>query len=243
LDGADGVINLAGEPIAAKRWTDRQKHKIRVSRIETTSSLVTAIAKAKHKPTFLINASAVGYYGPRGDEIISEEAEPGEDFLSSVCRDWEEEAKKAQALGLRVMLLRTGIVLGQGGGALAKMALPFKYFLGGPLGSGTQWMSWIHMEDQVGLVLHLIDHPQAQGPYNATTPNPVTMKAFCQILGKVMGRPSWAPVPAFALRLMVGEMAEMLLTGQRVIPAAAQKLGYPFRYPSLPQALQACMPL
>ena len=194
MDGADGVINLAGEPIAAKRWTERQKQKILTSRIETTNSLVEAIRKAKQKPGFLLNASAVGYYGPRGDEIITEEAAPGQDFLSSVCREWEDEAKKAESLGLRVIRVRTGIVLGRGGGALAKMVPPFKFFVGGPLGSGTQWMSWIHLEDEVGLMLYLIEHSQATGPFNATAPNPVRMKEFCQVLGQVMGRPSWAPV-------------------------------------------------
>ena len=243
MDGADGVINLAGEPIAAKRWTERQKQKILTSRIETTNSLVEAIRKAKQKPGFLINASAVGYYGPRGDETVTEEAAAGNDFLSSVCREWEEEAKKAESLGLRVIRVRTGIVLGRGGGALAKMVPPFKFFVGGPLGSGTQWMSWIHLEDEVGLMLYLIEHSQATGPFNATAPNPVRMKEFCQILGQVMGRPSWAPVPAFILRLALGELAEMLLTGQRVIPAAAQKLGYQFRYANLDAALKACMPL
>jgi uncharacterized protein (TIGR01777 family) len=243
LEGAEGVINLAGEPIAAKRWTHNQKRRLRLSRIDTTNSLVRAIAKAKQKPAFLINASAVGYYGPRGEETINEAAEAGTDFLGELCREWEEEAAKAEKLGPRVIRLRTGIVLGRGGGALAKMVPPFKFFIGGPLGSGRQWMSWIHMEDQVGLVLYLTENPQASGPINATAPNPVTMKEFCRTLGKVMGRPSWAPVPAFALRIMLGEMADMLLTGQRVIPAAAQKLGYQFRYPSLESALQACMPL
>jgi uncharacterized protein (TIGR01777 family) len=243
VDGADGVINLAGEPIAAKRWTGRQKQKILTSRIETTNSLVEAIRKAKQKPGFLINASAVGYYGPRGDETVTEEAGAGKDFLSSVCREWEEEAKKAESLGLRVIRVRTGIVLGRGGGALAKMVPPFKFFVGGPLGSGTQWMSWIHLEDEVGLMLYLIEHSQATGPFNATAPNPVRMKEFCQVLGQVMGRPSWAPVPAFILRLALGELAEMLLTGQRVIPAAAQRLGYQFRYANLDAALKACMPL
>ena len=243
VDGADGVINLAGEPIAAKRWTERQKQKILTSRIETTNSLVEAIRKAKQKPGFLINASAVGYYGPRGDETVTEEAAAGQDFLSSVCREWEEKAKKAESLGPRVIRVRTGIVLGRGGGALAKMVPPFKFFVGGPLGSGTQWMSWIHLEDEVGLMLYLIAHSQATGPFNATAPNPVRMKEFCQILGQVMGRPSWAPVPAFILRLALGELAEMLLTGQRVIPAAAQKLGYQFRYANLDAALKACMPL
>jgi uncharacterized protein len=243
VDGVDGVINLAGEPIAAKRWTEYQKQKIRASRIDTTNSLVEAIRKAKQKPGFLINASAVGYYGPRGDETVTEEAAPGHDFLSSVCRDWETEAKKAEPLGVRVVCVRTGVVLGRGGGALAKMVPPFKFYVGGPLGSGTQWMSWIHLEDEVGLIAYLIEHLQATGPFNATAPNPVRMKEFCQILGQVMGRPSWAPVPAFALRLALGELAEMLLTGQRVIPAAAQRLGYQFRYANLDDALKACMPL
>jgi len=243
VDGVDGIINLSGEPIAAKRWTPHQKRRIVQSRLETTHGLVEAIAKAQRKPKFLINASAIGYYGPHGDEPITEEAEPGTGFLAETTRDWENEASRAEPLGLRVVYLRTGIVLGRNGGALAKMLPPFKFFVGGPIGSGKQWMSWIHIEDEVGLILHLADHANAAGPVNATAPNPVTMKEFCQILGKVLGRPSWAPVPAFALRLLLGEMAEMLLTGQRVIPAAAQRFGYQFRYPKLEEALQACMPL
>jgi hypothetical protein len=214
-----------------------------LSRIESTRSLIEAIAKAKQKPGFLLNASAVGYYGPRGDELITEESPPGTDFLSRVCVEWEEEAKKAEPLGVRVIRLRTGIVLGPNGGALAKMVPPFKLFVGGPLGSGMQWMSWIHRDDEVGLILHLIENSRASGAVNATAPNPVRMKEFCQTLGKVLHRPCWAPVPAFALRLMLGEMADMLLTGQRVLPTAAQKLGYQFRYPHLNEALQACMPL
>ena len=243
LDGADGVINLAGEPIAARRWTAQQKERIVTSRIETTRGLVGAIAKAQQKPKFLLNSSAVGYYGPRGDEPINEDAQVGAGFLAETTREWEEEAKKAEPLGVRVICLRTGIVLGREGGALAKMVPPFKFYVGGPPGAGTQWVSWIHMEDEVGLILYLIESSQASGAVNATAPNPVTMKEFCQTLGKVMGRPSWVPVPAFVLRLTLGEMAEMLLTGQRVIPAAAQKLSYQFRYPTLFEALQACMPL
>lgn len=243
LDGADGVINLVGEPIAARRWTEGQKRRIRSSRIEATQSIVDGIAKAQRKPLFLLNGSAVGYYGPHGDEIVTEETAPGTDFLSSVCLAWEEEAKKAEPIGLRVLRLRTGIVLAPGGGALAKMVPPFKLFVGGPLGSGAQWMSWIHLEDEIDLILHLIENPQTAGPVNATAPNPVKMKDFCQTLGKVMGRPSWAPVPDFALRLKFGEMADMLLTGQRAVPIAAQKLGYQFHYANLSDALQACMPL
>jgi uncharacterized protein len=241
LDGVDGVINLAGEPIA-KKWTDATRRRIETSRIEGTNSLVQGIAKATSRPKFLISASAVGYYGPRGDEIVTEESPPGDDFLSRVCRNWEEEATKAEPLGLRVVRLRTGIVLGSGGGALAKMVVPFNFFAGGPLGSGQQWMSWIQLEDHVRLMLQVIENTQASGAINVTAPNPVRNKEFCQTLGKVLGRPCWAPVPGLALRLVLGEMAEMLLTGQRVIPAAAQKLGFQFRYPNLEEALQASMP-
>jgi len=243
VDGADAVVNLAGEPIAAKRWSETQKKKIRSSRIDTTRALVAAIAKASKKPGLLLNASATGYYGPRGDEVLTEESPPGNDFLARVCVEWEGEAKKAEDHGVRVIRLRTGIVLARGGGALAKMAPPFKFFAGGPLGSGKQWLSWIHIEDEVGLIVFLLEHPEARGPINSVAPNPVTMKVFCQTLGQVMRRPCWAPVPAFVLRLALGEMAEMLLTGQRVAPAAAQRLDYKFRYPALHEALNACMPL
>ena len=243
LDGADGVINLAGEPIAEKKWTPTQRRRIEKSRIDATRSLVQACAKAKQRPQFLINASAVGYYGPHGDEMITEEIAPGNDFLSVLCRDWEEEAKKAEELGMRVVRLRIGIVLGHGGGALGKMALPFKFFVGGALGSGQQWMSWIHLEDLVGLIVQTTDDPRTAGPINATAPTPVRNKEFCQTLAKVMHRPCWATVPGFALRMALGDMAEMLLTGQRVIPAVAEKSGYRFRYPTLEPALQACAPL
>ncbi len=242
LDGADGAVHLAGEPIAEKKWSAAQRQRIEQSRIDSTRSLVHAIAAAEHKPKFLISASAVGYYGPRNDEIITEEAEPGSDFLSALCRAWEAEAMEAEAFGVRVVRLRTGIVLGRGGGALAKMAEPFKYFVGGKLGSGRQWMSWIHLEDEVRLIIELMHNSQASGPVNATAPNPVTNKEFCETLGQVMHRPCWATVPAFALRLALGEMADMLLTGQRVIPAVAQKLGFEFRYPNLRDALEACKP-
>jgi len=242
LDGIDGVINLAGEPIAEKKWTATQRRRLEKSRVDATHVLVQGCAKAKQRPKFLINASAVGYYGPHGDEIVTEETPAGADFLSQLCRNWEAEAKEAEKLGMRVVLLRTGIVLGRGG-ALEKMVPPFKWFSGGPLGSGKQWMSWIHLEDQVRLIVYLIENPQAAGPINATAPNPERNKDFSHALGKVLHRPSWMPVPGFLLRIGLGDMADMLLTGQRVVPAAAQKLGFEFRYPNLPQALQACIPL
>jgi uncharacterized protein (TIGR01777 family) len=238
VDGADGVINLAGEPIAGKRWSAAQKRRLWSSRIDTTRALVTAIGKAKKKPPFLLNASAVGYYGPRGDEVITEESKPGGDFLAGLCSDWEEEAKRAEIYGVRVIRLRTGIVLGKGGGALAKMVPPFKLFIGGPLGSGKQWMPWIHVEDEIGMIQFLMENSSARGAVNACAPNPVTMKEFCRALGSVLNRPCWAPVPAFALRLLLGEMAEMLVTGQRAVPAAAERLGYRFRHPELSEALE-----
>jgi uncharacterized protein len=234
---ADGIINLAGESIAAGRWTEARKQNIRLSRIETTRTLVDAIARTGSGVKFLLNASAIGYYGGRGDETVTEADPPGSDFLARLCHDWEAEALRAEASGVRVVLLRTGIVLGKNGGALAKMVPPFKFFLGGPLGSGKQWMPWIHLEDEIGLIAWAMAS-DARGALNATAPEPVTMKEFCGTLGTALGRPCWAPVPAFALRAALGEMADMLLTGQRAVPAAAEKLGYRFRYPKLPAALE-----
>jgi uncharacterized protein (TIGR01777 family) len=239
VDGADGIVNLAGEPIAGKRWSAAQKQKLRSSRIDATKSLVHAIAKAKVKPKFLINASAVGYYGSHGDETITEKTGPGQGFLSQLCVEWEEEANEAESFGVRVVLVRTGIVLGKGKGALAKMVPPFKMFAGGPLGSGQQWMPWIHIEDEVGLLCFLIENDNARGAFNTTAPNPVTMKEFSKALGDVLDRPSWVSVPPSALALMVGEMADMLLSGQRAVPEAALKLGYTFKYPEIRDALRS----
>jgi uncharacterized protein (TIGR01777 family) len=239
LDGSDGVINLAGEPIAGRRWSDAQKRKLYNSRVQTTRLIIDAIGKAKHKPKFLINGSAVGYYGPRDDEVVTEQTPPGEDFLSRLCMAWEAEASRATEHGARVALLRTGIVLGKGKGALAKMVTPFKLFAGGRLGSGKQWFPWIHIEDEVGLIDFIIDNDKAQGPINATAPNPVTMDEFSKALGRVLNRPSWAPVPASVLSLLLGEMADMLLTGQRALPEVALKLGYQFKHPEVLSALQS----
>ena len=237
IDGADAVINLAGEPIAGKRWTPKQKEILRSSRVDGTRALVDAIAKAQVKPKLMISGSAVGYYGPHGDEALNEDSKPGDDFLARLCVDWEAQAQKAESLGVRVCFLRTGIVLAKGKGALKKMVPPFKMFFGGPLGSGRQWMPWIHIEDEIGLIQFLIDNEGARGAFNGIAPNPVTMAEFSKTLGGVLNRPSWARVPPFVLALMVGEMAEMLLNGQRAIPAAASKLGFKFQYPSLKLAL------
>lgn len=239
VDGADGIINLAGEPIAGKRWSEEQKERLRASRIDATRALVSAIAKAQVKPKFLLNASAVGYYGAHGDETLTEASPPGSDFLSRLCVDWEAEARKAENHGLRVAAVRTGIVLGKGQGALAKMVPPFKMFAGGPLGSGKQYMPWIHIEDEIGLLLFLSENEKARGAFNATAPNPVTMEEFAKALGAVLNRPSWVSVPPSALALIAGEMADMLLTGQRALPQAATQLGYVFKYPTIGAALQS----
>jgi len=239
VDGADGIVNLVGEPIAAKRWNEAQKERLRLSRLAATKSLVNAIVKADVKPKFLINASAVGYYGARGDEVVTESTGPGQDFLSRLCVEWEAEANKAASLGVRVALVRTGIVLAKGKGALAKMVPPFKMFVGGPLGWGEQWMPWIHIEDEIGLICFLIDNDGARGAFNASAPNPVTMAEFSKILGDVLNRPSWACVPPSVLALIVGEMADILINGQRIVPEAALKLGYNFKYPHLADALRS----
>jgi len=239
VDGADAVMNMAGEPIAAKRWTDTQKTRILNSRLDATRAIVAAIQKAEQKPSVLVNASAVGYYGHVESGDVTESHPKGVDFLADTCARWEEEVTKAEPLGVRVVRLRTGIVLEKDGGALKKMLLPFKLFVGGSLGSGHQWFPWVHRDDVVGIILFVLEHADLSGPVNVAAPEPVTMKQFCKALGAVMGRPSWAPVPAFVLRVTLGEMSDMLLTGQRVVPQKLQEAGYSFRYPRLDEALAA----
>ncbi|MBI1814456.1 MAG: TIGR01777 family protein [Deltaproteobacteria bacterium] len=235
---ADAVINLAGESIASGRWTAARKQAIVRSRLDTTEQVVKAMRAGGKPRRVFISASAVGYYGPHADETLDETAAAGSGFLADVCRAWEHEAQAAEALGVRVVRLRLGVVLGDGGGALARMVLPFKLYAGGPLGSGQQWLSWIHRDDVVGLIRFALEHDTIAGALNATAPDPQRMRDFCQTLGKVMGRPSWAPVPAVVLRLALGEMADMLLSGQRVLPAAAQRAGYIFQFPRLEPALR-----
>lgn len=237
---ADGIVNLAGEPLIGRRWTMRQKQRLRDSRLATTQRLVRALTASSRRPAVLINASAVGYYGPRGDEMLTEADAGGRGFLADLCRAWEAEAQRAEAAGVRVVRLRLGIVLGPGG-ALAKMALPFRCWLGGPLGRGTQWMSWIHLEDVIGLIRWALVQRGLTGPVNATAPQPVTMRDFCRTLGLVLRRPSWLPAPEAAVRLLLGEAADVLLTGQRVIPHVAMSQGYPCRFPELTEALRACL--
>ncbi len=237
IDGAGGIVNLTGENLA-QRWTKAAKARILSSRIEATEKLCSAIHKAILKPSVLVNASAVGIYGPRGDETLSEDASPGSDFLATTCVAWEEAARKVEPLGVRVALVRAGVVLGREGGALPKMLPPFKAFLGGPIGGGSQWMSWIHRDDLVALYVFALENSQVQGPLNGTAPNPVTMREFATALGHALHRPSFLPAPAPAVRLLLGEMATVVLDGQRVVPKKAQTLGFPFAFPRIDAALR-----
>jgi len=237
----DAIVNLAGDPIAGARWTRARKAEIRRSRVEGTRALVDALAAAEPRPKVLVSASAVGYYGDRGDEALDETAPPGTDFLARVCVEWEAEARRAESFGLRVVLLRLGIVLAPDGGALSVMLLPFRAGLGGPLGSEAQWMSWVHRDDVVGLIGDALTNEAYAGPANATSPNPVTNKEFTRALARAVHRPAFLPVPGFGLHLVLGEMAAMLLTGQRVLPRVAERLGYVWRQPELPAALETCV--
>jgi hypothetical protein len=241
IDGAGAVINLAGESIAAKRWSAQQKQKLRDSRLLATRSLTTAIRQAARPPTTFISGSAVGYYGDRGDETITEASAPGTDFLAGLARDWEAAANEIAQL-TRVTLIRTGIVLDRRGGALPKMLPPFQMFVGGPLGSGRQYMPWIHKEDWVRLVSWIVTADGARGPLNATSPSPVTNAEFSKALGRALKRPSLLPAPGFALRIALGEMADaLLLSGQRALPVRATDLGFSFKYSHIDEALDSVL--
>jgi len=235
----DAVINLAGEPIAPGRWTKERKELILTSRISTTRALVDSIKNAKKKPKTLISASAIGYYGAHGDEHLTEDTAPANDFLAGVCKQWEAEAFRAKELGVRVVVVRIGGVLESDGGALPQMMVPFKFFAGGPFGSGRQWFSWIHRDDVVGIIKYALDNDNFSGPVNATAPNPLTNTEFSAALGKALKRPSWLAVPGFILRLTLGELGNVLLTGQRVFPEKALKAGYQFKYTEVKDALKA----
>jgi uncharacterized protein (TIGR01777 family) len=235
LAGADAIINLAGEPVA-QRWTLEVKRKIFDSRVRGTHSIVTALSTLSRRPQVMVCASAIGIYGERGDEILTESSPTGNGFLAEVCKEWEQQADLAVSLGIRVVKLRTGIVLGKNGGALQKMLPPFRAFVGGKIGSGRQWMSWIHLDDLVGIIRHAIEHP-LNGVVNGTAPNPVTNSQFTRELAAALHRPALFPVPALALKAMFGEMSEILLSGQRVLPKAAESGGYQFRFPQLGAAL------
>ncbi len=239
VDGAYAIINLAGASVAGKRWNDEYKRQIRDSRVIGTRGLVRAIAAAGERPQVLINGSAVGYYGARDATPLDERAAPGNDFLAELVREWEAEAMKAEALGVRTALIRTGIVLDKHEGALPLQKLPFQFFVGGPILPGTQWVSWIHLADEVGIILFALEQDGVRGPINATAPAPQTSRDFSSALGGALGRPSWLPVPGFALKLALGEFADTVVTGQRVIPKKALELGYEFQYSTSEAALRA----
>ncbi len=241
ISGCNAVINLAGEPIAEKRWTSEQKRTILDSRQIGTQKIVEAISSASVKPQVLINASAIGYYGTSETSKFTETSPAGNDFLAEVCTKWETAAQAVTASGTRLVILRLGIVLGEDGGVLGKMLAPFSAFVGGPIGSGKQWFSWIYRDDLVKMIIAAIEDPQMQGVYNATAPNPVTMADFAATLGTVMNRPSWLPVPNFALEALLGEGAIVVLQGQQVVPTNALARGFEFQYPTLKPALAAIL--
>jgi uncharacterized protein (TIGR01777 family) len=240
--GADAVVNLAGASIADGRWSTARKAELRSSRIDTTAALVSALARMNARPSVLVSASATGFYGNRGDEQLTEESQPGTDFLSTVAKEWEAEALKAEAIGIRVVLARFGIVLARHGGALPSIMLPFRFFAGGKIGSGQQWMSWISIEDVIEILRFALENGQVRGPLNVISPQPVQNAEFTKTLASAMHRPAIFPAPAFALRLALGEMAEaLLLSSQRVLPKKLQQLGHSFAHQDLNSALTAIL--
>ena len=240
--GPDAVVNLAGASIAGESWTKERKALLRSSRIDTTQALVKALAKMNARPTVLVSASAIGIYGDRGDEVLTEESKPGADFLSDLAREWEAQALQAEAIGIRVVLARFGIILARHGGALAKMSLPFKLGVGGRLGSGKQWMSWVTLEDVVEILRLAIENGNVRGALNVVAPQPAQNSDFTKVLAKALHRPALFPAPALALRLALGEMADaLLLSSQRVQPQVLEKLGYRFLHADLSSALKAIL--
>lgn len=241
FDNVDVVIHLAGESVAVGRWTGAKKKRIFDSRVTGTSNLVNALIALPKPPRLLISASAVGYYGSRGDELLNESSPPSRDFLADLCVAWEAAAMAATQANIRVVLPRVGMVLGPGGGALGAMLTPFKFGLGGRLGSGQQWMSWVHLDDLVQLILFLRDHETIQGPVNATSPNPARNLEFTAALGNALHRPTLMPVPAPLLRMAFGQFADILLASQRVVPEIVSRAGFEFQYPHLDAALAAAL--
>jgi uncharacterized protein (TIGR01777 family) len=245
LEAVDAVVHLAGEGIGEQRWTDEQKRRIRDSRVRGTAVLAAAVATREQKPRVFVSASAIGYYGNRGDEILTEDSAPGDDFLAEVCRSWESETQPAADSGVRTVKLRTGIVLAKHGGALQRMLLPFKLGIGGKQGSGKQWMSWIALDDEISVIRTAIDDERLRGPVNVVSPNPVTNQEFAHTLGRVLHRPTFLPTPMLPLRARYGRdlVDTLLLVSQRVKPAALEAIGFAFRYPVLEPALDAILRL
>ncbi len=241
-DGADVVINLSGAPIADKRWTPSRKRQLTDSRVGSTRTLLQAITDWKTKPHTFLTASGIGFYGNQGSKEVDETSPRGDGFLADLCQAWEKAAQEGEALGLRVLKVRFGMVLGLDGGALPKMMFPFQWFFGGPILPGTQYVSWIHQQDLARLILFLITHSSIRGPVNAVAPEAVRMQEFCATLGKSMNRPSWFPVPEFVLRMTLGELATMLTTGQRGHPLKALEAGFSYDYATLQSALNSLFP-
>ncbi|MDX2212698.1 MAG: TIGR01777 family oxidoreductase [Oculatellaceae cyanobacterium bins.114] len=237
IAGCDGVVNLAGAPIAESRWTPERKQEILDSRIIGTRKIVEAIAQANPKPSVLINSSAIGYYGTSETATFDETSAAGSDFLAEVCQAWEAEAQAVKTSSTRLVILRTGIVLGMGG-AIAKMLPPFQLFAGGPIGSGRQWFSWIHIDDLVNLILKALTDPSLEGTFNATAPKPVRMAEFCTVMGQVLHRPSWLPVPDFVIETLLGDAAKVVLEGQQVLPKQTLATGFTYQYETIKPALQ-----
>ncbi len=237
-DGAEAIVNLAGESIARGLWTTARKQRIRDSRLNAGRAVVEAVEKTMHRPRVLVQSSGVGYYGPRGDEDVTEAASPGADFLACLAVEWEASTEPVEALGVRRTIIRTAGVLSTAGGLLPLLVLPFRFFVGGRLGDGRQWLPWIHIADQVGAIRFLIREDAAHGPFNLVSPNALTHAQFMRTVGQVMRRPVWVPLPAFAVRLLLGEMSSILLTGQKVTPRRLLDLGFTFRFRELDVALQ-----
>ena len=242
IEGAGAVVNLAGENVGAGRWSKSRKAGILASRVECATALVEATRRAENKPAAMIQASAVGYYGPLGDELLDESSSSGTGFLAEVCKESERIGREVESLGVRYVVIRTGVVLGLGRGALAKMMRPYRFYLGGHLGSGKQWVSWISLADEVGAIEFLIRNEKSSGVFNLTAPQPVTARQFAKTLGRVLKRPAWLPVPSFTLKLILGQMAdELLLTGQRVLPNRLTEAGFQFEHRDLREALSALL--
>lgn len=238
-DGAFAIVNLAGENIASGRWTKQRKQRILESRLDAGKALVEAVEKVKTKPQVVIQSSGIGYYGDSGDEIVDETSPPGSGFLVEVAKEWEKTTQEVESMGVRHVVIRTGVVLGAEGGFLSRIILPYRFFLGGHMGSGKQWIPWIHMDDEAKAIRFLMEKEGLQGAFNLTAPNPLTSRDFSKVLGRVMKKPAWLAIPGFVLRLFFGEMAsELILSGQRALPKRLLESGYQFIYPELEPALR-----
>jgi uncharacterized protein (TIGR01777 family) len=244
-DGARAIVNLAGENLASWPWTEERKRRILESRLKSTRAVVAALERVREGggalPEVLLQGSGIDYYGPRGDEEVNDDDPPGDDFLARVVVAWEAASAPAEALGVRRVLLRTAMVLARGGGALPKLALPFKLFAGGPIGSGRQWVPWIHLRDEVRAIRFLLERREAAGPFNLAAPEPVRNRELARAVGRALHRPSVFPAPAFAVRAILGEMADVLLHGRRAVPARLRELGFEWEYPGLQRALEGLL--